>query len=79
VDKYVVLEEAVRLSGLYPDTLTRLLRSGVLRGEKRTHNHRQRWFVSVQSLAAYLNEENLFMSARTGPKMYLRRITDNWK
>jgi hypothetical protein len=75
----VVLEEALRLSGLHVDTLTRLLRAGTIKGQKAKHNHRLRWFVSLASLQAYLNEENLFLSSRTGPKMHLRRITDNWE
>ena len=79
MDGYVVLEEALRLSGLHADTLTRLLRTGMIKGKKAVYQRRLRWFVSVASLSAYLNEENVFMSARTGPKMHLRRITDKWK
>lgn len=73
---YIPLDEAVRRSGLHPETLKRLLRGGVITGFKAAHGGRRRWLVSVLSLRQYADPVNGFLLDLPGPKLFLRRADD---
>jgi hypothetical protein len=76
-DKYLILEEAARVSGLHTNTIQRLLQSGVLTGYKAVVRGRMRWLVSARSLRYYCDPINGFLLDLRGPKLYLRRFTDS--
>lgn len=69
---YVKLKEAQRISGMHPDTLKRLLRSGEIRGFKATDDGRHRWFVSLRSLNQYREASTAFMSTLPPRRFYLK-------
>lgn len=75
-DDYIQLEEAVQQSGLHPNTLRRLLREGVLRGFKTTHEGRHRWLVSAASLKQYADPLHGFLLDLPGPKLFLRKLDE---
>lgn len=73
---YIPLEEAVQRSGLHADTLSRLLREGVIEGYKAVYQGRRRWLVSVASLRRYTDPFNGFLLDLPGPKLFLRRLDE---
>ena len=68
-DDYISLDEAARRSGLHPNTLRRLLRSGEIRGYKSGW----RWMVSAASVGEYSDPVHGFLLELPGPKIYLTR------
>lgn len=73
---YISLEEALQRSGLHPDTLRRLLRTGEIEGFKAVVRGRRRWMVSVRSLKNYSDPVYGFLLNLPGPKLFLRRLDE---
>ena len=73
---YITIEEAARRSGLHPESLKRLLRSGALTGYKMAYAGRRRWMVSAISLRQYTDPVRGFLLDLPGPKLFLRRADD---
>lgn len=74
---YLILEEAVRRSGLHEQTIKRLLKQGVIVGHKAAVRGHHRWLISARSLRGYCDPINGFLLDLRGPKLYLRRVSDN--
>lgn len=73
---YVLLSEAVQISGLNPDSIKRLLRLGEIEGRKTITHGRYRWVVSLRSLRRYMDPGVTYQSSRPGPKPYLKPRDD---
>ena len=73
---YIPLEEALQRSGLHPDTLRRLLRTGEIEGYKAVVRGRRRWMVSARSLQNYSDPVHGFLLDLPGPKLFLRRLDE---
>lgn len=65
-DDWITIEDAVNLSGYYPDTLRRLMREGKIKGKKFVTV----WQVSKSSLLAYLKTMDK-RGEKRGPKKML--------
>ena len=75
-DKFIEIDEAVRVSGMHAVTLKRLMRSGELKGHKAVVDGRRRWVISERSLKAYANGSTGFFMELSGSKISLIRRSD---
>ena len=74
---YITADEASKRFGLHRNTISRLVRAGVLYGYKANVKGRRCWLVAVASLYRYADPYDGFLRDLPGPKLYLRRSDDD--